>query len=351
MKKLLLIGSNSVHTFNYFCLIEDYFDEIVLITETENEFEAEKLTRKYAVNSSLKNPFNYFKAIKKYQNILRKEKPDVIHIQQVSTHSLLLIKALRRLKLSIPVVVTAWGSDVLINPSKGILYKKMVQYVLSQGDKFTADAQFLAHEMQKLVRKNIDVRVVNFGIHVENISVIKENIVYSNRLHKSLYRIDKIITAFSKFVKQNADWRLVIAAAGEETENLKQLCKTLEIESKVEFLGWVDAKTNSENYAKAKIWVSIPESDATSISLLEAMSMGCIPVVSDLPANKEWIENQKNGIIVKNIDADFISEALCLNSDIVFDINREIIAKKGTKNANRAIFCRIYDEIYLKSRV
>ena len=345
MKKLLLIGSNSIHTFNYFCLIEDYFDEIVLITETINKFEAEKLTHKYAVASSLKNPFNYFKAVKKYQDILKKEKPNLIHIHQISTYSLLLLKALKRLKLSIPVVITAWGSDVLINPSKGFLYKKMVQSVLNQGDKFTAGSQFLADQTQKLASKKIDVTVANFGINVENISVKKENIVYSNRLHKPLYRIDKIIIAFSKFVKQHTDWRLVIAATGTETENLKQLCKTLEIESKVEFLGWLDAKANSENYAKAKIWVSIPESDSAAISLLEAMSLGCIPVVSNLPASKEYVENGKNGLIIEDVDADFISEALCLNPDTVFEINREIIAQKGTKEANRQKFIEIYQNL------
>jgi len=345
MKKLLLTGSDSIHTFNYFRLIEDYFDKIVLITEVENEFEATKLTGKYVVSPSLKNPFNYYKAIKKYQDILEKENPDVIHIQQISTYGFLLIKALRRLKRSIPIVVTAWGSDVLVNPAKGFLYKKMVQYVLNNGNIFTADAQFLADKMQKLIPKKINVTVVNFGINVENIPIQKENIVYSNRLHKPLYRIDKIIIAFSKFLQQHPDWKLVIAATGTETERLKQLSKTLDIESKVEFLGWVDAKTNSEVYAKAKIWVSIPESDATSISLLEAMSMGCIPVVSNLPANKEWIETDKNGVIVENVNHDFISEALFLNSDMVFDINKEIIAKKGTKEANRAIFYQVYDKI------
>jgi glycosyltransferase involved in cell wall biosynthesis len=345
MKKLLLTGSNTIHTFNFFHLIEDYFDEIALITETPTDFYSSKLTAKYAVDSSIKNPFNYCKAIKKYQNILKKENPDIIHIQQISTYGFLLIKAVKKLKLSIPIAVTAWGSDILVNPSKGFLYKKMAQYVLDNGNDFTADAQFLATEMQKLSPKKIEIFIANFGINVKNIPIIKENIVYSNRLHKKLYRIDNIIIAFSKFLRQHPDWRLVVAATGTETENLKRLCKTLAIEQKVEFLGWVKVQTNSENYAKAKIWVSIPESDATSISLLEAMSLGCIPVVSDLPANKEWIENGKNGAIVENIDTDFISEALLLNSDTVFEINKEIIAKKGAKEVNRKIFYRIYDQI------
>jgi glycosyltransferase involved in cell wall biosynthesis len=221
----------------------------------------------------------------------------------------------------------------------------MVQYVLNQGDLFTADAQFLSDEMQRLAPKKIEISIANFGINVEKIPVKKDNIIYSNRLHKPLYRIDKIIIAFSKFVHQHSDWRLVVAATGPETENLLQLCKTLDIESKVEFLGWVDAKTNSENYAKAKIWVSIPESDATSISLLEAMSLGCIPVVNNLPANKEWIENGKNGVVVENVVFDFFPDALLLNPDSVFEINREIIECKGTKEANKKIFYQIYDKI------
>jgi len=346
MKKLLLVGSNCIHTFNFFHLIKHYFKEVVLVTNEPHQFKDEKLKNGYHVYPSLKNPANYFKAIKSYKKILLEEKPDIIHIQQASTYSFMLLRALKKSKMKIPVVLTTWGSDVLINPSKGFLYKKMVQYVLNHSDYFTTDASFAADKMQLLAKKPLNTVIANFGINVENILVEKENIVYSNRLHKSLYRIDKIITAFSKFVKQYADWQLVIAATGTETENLRQLCRILEIESKVEFLGWVDAKTNSENYAKAKIWVSIPQSDATSISLLEAMSLGCIPVVSDLPANKEWIENGKNGVIVENIDCDFITEALSLNSDSVFEINSEIIAQKGTKEVNRKLFYQIYDEIF-----
>jgi glycosyltransferase involved in cell wall biosynthesis len=101
-------------------------------------------------------------------------------------------------------------------------------------------------------------------------------------------------------------------------------------------------------YAKSKIWVSIPESDATSISLLEAMSLGCIPVVVDLPANREWIEHQKNGIIVQNIDANFLEEALSLNMEAAAVINEQIIREKGTKEVNKALFVQIYNQLLMR---
>ena len=30
------------------------------------------------------------------------------------------------------------------------------------------------------------------------------------------------------------------------------------------------------------------------------MAYGCIPILSDLPANKEWVKNNENGIIVED---------------------------------------------------
>ena len=113
------------------------------------------------------------------------------------------------------------------------------------------------------------------------------------------------------------------------------------------FIGWVDPTINSKMYAKSKIWVSIPESDATSISLLEAMSLGCVSVVIDLPANREWIEHQKNGIIVQDIETNFLEEALLLNMEEAALINEQIIREKGTKEVNRAIYFKIYDQLLM----
>lgn len=100
-------------------------------------------------------------------------------------------------------------------------------------------------------------------------------------------------------------------------------------------------------YSQAKIWVSIPESDATSISLLEAMSMGCVPVVSDLPANREWITDGDNGLIVRDVNTDFFSEAMQrINAAEAAELNRKIVAEKATKEANRKIFIAIYDKVF-----
>ena len=85
-------------------------------------------------------------------------------------------------------------------------------------------------------------------------SIEKENIIYSNRLHKELYRIDKIIGYAKEFFKTHTDWKLVVGATGPETDELKKLAEHLEMKDKVIFVGWLGKEENHNWYAKSKIY-------------------------------------------------------------------------------------------------
>ena len=75
--------------------------------------------------------------------------------------------------------------------------------------------------------------------------------------------------------------------------------------------------------------------------------MGCVPVVSDLPANREWITDGDNGLIVRDVNTDFFSEAMQrINAAEAAELNRKIVAEKATKEANRKIFIAIYDKVF-----
>ncbi|HBE80849.1 MAG TPA: glycosyl transferase family 1, partial [Firmicutes bacterium] len=47
--------------------------------------------------------------------------------------------------------------------------------------------------------------------------------------------------------------------------------------------------------AASHLMVSIPKSDGTPVSLLEAMAAGCLPVLADLPVYHDWITDGVNG--------------------------------------------------------
>lgn len=337
-KKILIIGptKGAVHVKSFYFLVRDYFKDAFVICNDPIDFCTHKV-----LNFSIKNPINFFRVIKQIRQILAEYQPDVVHVHQANTLALMAIRANNYVR---PLILTCWGSDVLIVPQRSFILKKVVQYCLKRATVLTADASYMKDAIFSLSNRR-DVVLVNFGIEYTNIEIpTKENIIYSNRLHKPLYRIDKIIIAFSQFVKQHPDWVLVIGATGESTEQLKELAQKKLSAGQYRFIGFVDAKTNQEYYLKSKIWVSFPTSDGTAISLLEAMGYGCIPVVANLPANAEWIENGKNGIISDDLNSAF-EETFKLNLSEVQQKNKEIVLQKATKQVNQQIFYAIYNNL------
>lgn len=346
IKNILIIASNTIHVLNYINLIKDEFDKVQLITNSENKNFDYGNVEIFRADFSLRNPISFLKNIFKIRKIIKCNNPDVIHVHQLGTVSLLSLLANKSTK--IPTVYTAWGSDVLYVPKINFLYKAMLVYILKRGAFFTSDSVFMAEEMRRLAKKNLDVLIANFGINIDDLMIAeKQNLIYSNRQLKKLYRIDLIIKAFAQFVNNNhsEDWKLIIGGEGEDKDVLVSLVKELNILDKVEFVGWLDKKMNSYYYCISRFYISIPESDATSISLLEAMAAGCIPIVSDLPANREWINHGQNGIVVNDMINDFISKAKEINYSKAKEINRKLILEHGTKDANKAKFISYYKRV------
>ncbi|MEO6462789.1 MAG: glycosyltransferase, partial [Candidatus Eisenbacteria bacterium] len=78
----------------------------------------------------------------------------------------------------------------------------------------------------------------------------------------------------------------------------------------VRFAGRVPHRELPALLASAAVAVSCARSDSTSISLLEAMASGATPVVTDLPGNREWIDDGVEGRLFPPGDATALADAL-----------------------------------------
>jgi glycosyltransferase involved in cell wall biosynthesis len=90
------------------------------------------------------------------------------------------------------------------------------------------------------------------------------------------------------------------------------------------------------------VYVSVPRSDATAVSTLEAMAVGCFPIVSDLPSQVELVEDGENGFRVPVRDAAALSgrivEAL-RRPDLrrqALEPNRGLVRRRGLLEENMA---------------
>lgn len=336
--RTLQVGSNSIHFTSYLQSLESNQDDLLVISEDAipNLLNYEAKIFEFRTT----NPLKLLQNTRELKKLLQQWKPTLVHIHQINRLGFFVARAAWKLK--IPVVTTAWGGDVLLMPKKNFLFKYIVQKTIERSKVVTADSEEMIRVMEKL---SLKTRYVHVQYGIDPIaSGEKEMIIFTNRLHKPNYRILAIIEYFNEFSKANDGWKLAIGATGKETESLILRVKELNLEDKVVFLGWLDSETNNAWYAKSTMFISIPESDGTAVSLLEAMSAGCIPIVSDLQVSKEWIQDGYNGVIEKTGYNPLI-EALNIDQQKAANYNRTIIEERATRKSSQLIFQKIYSDV------
>ena len=337
--KILIIGSNSIHVSSFVRSLSKKECDLYLISEESCTFP--EIKKEKIVDFRNLNPISIIKnyiVLKKYIAFL---KPDLIHIHQINRLAYFVSLAAKKIK--IPIISTAWGSDVLLIPFKNIFFKFLTTKTLNRSNYVTADSLSMIDSMKQLINSKEKYVLLQYGIDLIE-EKEKLDIIYSNRLHKSLYRIDKIIYYFNKFHEKYPNWKLVIAGVGEQTEILKKIVKDNHLESNVEFVGWLNSNENRDWYSKSKIYISIPESDGTSVSLLEAMSAGCIPIVSDLPVSYEWVKDTFNGVIEKE-GVNPIEMALLLDIEKLKLYNKELVFMKASRTNCIEKFIELYQQL------
>jgi glycosyltransferase involved in cell wall biosynthesis len=60
----------------------------------------------------------------------------------------------------------------------------------------------------------------------------------------------------------------------------------------------------------ADLYISPSHVDGSSVSLMEALACGLPCLVSDIPANKEWVFENDNGWLFRDGDADHLAEKI-----------------------------------------
>lgn len=330
----LVVGSKSVHLSSFLEALSAQGLNPAFLAEESCGY----TTDESIISFRKTDPFSIALANARLRKLLQDKNPDFVHIHQVNRLAYFVARQCEKLK--IPVITTAWGSDVLIIPQKNRFFRFLVRKTLQRSQYVTADSKDMIRAMMNL--EPVPEKYVHLQYGVDLIApMAKEKIIYSNRLHQPLYRIDQIIKYMDEFRKDNPDWKLVVGAVGQETEKLKQMVSDREMQDCVDFVGWLEKKENHRWYARASVYISIPEQDGTAVSLLEAMSAGCVPVVPDLAVSREWIEDGLNGIIEKEGQNPLI-EAVQFDREKCALQNRLKIEQEASRERCTLRFIEIY---------
>ncbi|MCU4675555.1 glycosyltransferase [Catenovulum sp. 2E275] len=257
------------------------------------------------------------KLIKNIRQYLKEHSIDILHCHQYTPWVYGVIAAIG---LKVKVIFTEHGR---FYPDSGSWKRKLINPVLM---KFTDYATCISIATKRAL------------IEFENISANKIDVIYNGILELAdkdimpvkpetigvsesesiilgtIARLDPIknqtmmLHAFKYALEQVPNLYLVIVGDGEERQKLELLAQELNLHQRVIFTGYI---TKPVNYLKLMdIFLLSSLSEGTSMTLLEAMSLGKPCIVTDAGGNPEIIENKVNGLVTPNDDAKLFAQAI-----------------------------------------
>lgn len=239
----------------------------------------------------------YLLAIPTLRRLCAALQPDVVHAQYVTSYGF--ISAIARLK---PLVVTAWGTDVLISPQTSKLSRWLAKRALAGADKVTTVAEHMNAAVLALGVPAAKVTAMPFGVDtalfhppLEPRPAVPPLRVISTRNFAPVYSLHTVIEAVRLVCASGTSVHLDLVGAGPLQTDLEAQVHAGGLTRHVTFHGHVDHPRLVGLLGAAHLFVSSSVSDGNNVSLNEAMACGCFPLATDIPANSQWIENGRNG--------------------------------------------------------
>jgi len=336
LKVCYLANGQSVHTQKWVRYFADRGYNVHLVTFNETRrIEGVKVR-----NLRYFSKWAYPSRIIEVKRAVKEIDPDVLHAHYVSHYGM--YGALSGLR---PFVVSAWGSDVLIEPEKSRIKKFVVKYVLRKADVITCDAEHMREAMRRLGAVSEKVNLINYGVDTRKFTPSGKNeklmaelgiyaspAVISLRNLEPLYDVESLINSIPLVLKEIPESKFVIAGRGSEENRLKELVRSLGVSENTLFVGFIPNDELPRYLTSIDVYVSTALSDAgLSAATAEAMACGLPVVITDVADNRKWVEDGVNGFLVPTKDPKSLAER------IIYLLKNEGIMRKFGKINRRII--------------
>lgn len=322
--KLCIIGNaNSIHTIRWVRYFAQHGYEVHLISDkaysgaVPDQVAFYDLTRLINVRKA-----RYLAWIWSLRRLLYKIKPDIVHAHQVSGAGWLAASSGFH-----PLVITPWGSDLYQHARHSRLARRLAFYVLRRADLVTADSRDLCNTAigfgavpgkTHLIQWGVDTNVFHpnqaSDTLCQQLGLEGKRVLLSIRRVHPLYQLDAIIGAMEQIQAAVPDATLVLRDYSAEPAYKTQLERQIAASPARTAIRWLGPLARWEDsaatYRLAKVALSVPASDGTPVSVLEAMACGVPVVASDLPSLREWITPGENGLLVPVGSVNALAEAV-----------------------------------------
>lgn len=233
------------------------------------------------------------------RGIIKRIQPDVLHAGPIQSCALL--AALAGFQ---PLLVMSWGFDLMKDVERGLPWRWATKYTLQRADWFTSDCEASHNRALELGLPPGRTTVFPWGVDLELFSPGPRQelpgraagfTLLCNRSWEPNYGVDVLAKAFVQVARHKPEVRLLLLGGGSQAGLLKGIFTSGGVEAQVDFGGQVRNPDLARYYRMADLYISASHVDGSSVSLLEALACGLPCLVSDIPANREWVAEGENG--------------------------------------------------------
>lgn len=284
----------------------------------------------------------------KIKRLLKKEKPDVIHVNALTAYTV----GLAGIESHVPVV---WHMREFMEEDLGVKFtnKNFSRRVLNQASAFISISKAVKEKWQPIVSKNIDV--VYDGLPLDNY-LIKEKKTDLKQINVILYgRIVKekgqlfFLRGMKNILKKYPQVHVSLAGFIEDKDyfsKCEEFIKKNKLRNKVDYLGEVN--NIKKLLTKQDIVCVCSTKEGFGRVIIESMLAKCIVVSANSGAASELIEEEKNGYLYDvSSEKDFekkVEKAIINKNNLNLDEIQNYAKKFSTEN-NANNILKIYERI------
>ena len=350
MRILYVADAQSVHTLRWAEAFRDRGDEVHVATFRPTTIQGVTVHR---LPTGGLGRLGYLLALPALRRLAERLRPDVVHAQYVTSYGFLAAAAGLR-----PLVVTAWGSDVLLSPRESRLSRALVGYALRHADQVTTVAEHMNAAVIALGATAGRVLAVPFGVDTTLFrppahapAAPPPCRIICTRNFAPVYSVHTLVEAARLLQSRGLALALDLVGAGPLQAELQAQVQAAGLAPVTVFHGHVDHPRLVALLGAAQVFVSPATSDGNNVSLNEAMACGCFPVATDIAANAQWVTDGDNGLLFRPGDANGLANAIARASgDSAWRaraaaVNRQIVEQRADWQVNVARMRDIYDKL------
>jgi glycosyltransferase involved in cell wall biosynthesis len=260
-------------------------------------------------------------------------RPDLVHALWLSLHGWTAQSTGVR-----PLVLSALGTDVLelegmslgptpVDRVHAAYMARRTRSAVAAADVVLADSTTLAERVRAQV-PSTRTEIVRFGVETTDVARgarrewrqrldIPQDafVLLSSRLVRPNYNIDTIIRALPLIRRDVPDATLVLKdmprfSNPEYVRSCLGLAEELGVRSAIRVVGELEREELLELHAAADLYVSVPGTDGTAVSVLEAMAAGMPVVATDAPGiDPVILRAEESALLVPVRDAEALAAA------------------------------------------